>query len=109
MAPESFRERIRERKKSDLYQWQGATIAHGWDGRTAAASAVVYNGTDTSVFTPGRTQEQTPTILMVGNLLAGKGHELVLRALARVKDSHPGLQCRIIGEGADRDRFAIWP
>ncbi len=69
-------------------------------------SEVLYNGTDPSVFTPGRVQEQAPTILVVGNLLAGKGHELVLKALARVKDSHPGLQCRIIGEGADRDRFA---
>jgi glycosyltransferase involved in cell wall biosynthesis len=71
-----------------------------------AASAVVYNGTDPSVFTPGRMQEQTPTILVVGNLLAGKGHELVLRALARLKNSLSGLQCRIIGAGADRDRFA---
>jgi glycosyltransferase involved in cell wall biosynthesis len=46
-----------------------------------------------------------PTILIVGNLLAGKGHELVLRAFARLKDFHPGLQCQIIGEGADRGRF----
>ena len=71
----------------------------------AVASVVVYNGTDPSVFAPGTAQEKTPTILMVGNLLAGKGHELVLRAFSRVKDSHPDLQCRIIGEGADRDRF----
>ena len=71
----------------------------------AVASVVVYNGTDPSVFAPGTAQEKTPTILMVGNLLAGKGHELVLRAFSRVEDSHPDLQCRIIGEGADRDRF----
>ncbi len=70
------------------------------------ASKVVYNGTDPSVFTPETTREQTQNILIVGNLLAGKGHELVLRAFTRVKNSHPGLQCRIIGEGADRDRFA---
>jgi glycosyltransferase involved in cell wall biosynthesis len=77
------------------------------DGMGAAvASEVVYNGTDPSVFTPGAAQEQTPAILIVGNLLAGKGHELVLKAFGRVKDSHPGLQCRIIGEGADRERFA---
>jgi glycosyltransferase involved in cell wall biosynthesis len=77
------------------------------DGMGAAnASEIIYNGTDPSVFTPGRMQAQTPTILMVGNVLAGKGHELVLKAFAQVKDSHPGLQCRIIGEGADRDRFA---
>ncbi len=67
---------------------------------------VVYNGTDPNVFAPGSTPDQAPAILIVGNLLAGKGHELVLRAFARVRDSHPGLQCRIIGEGADRDRFA---
>jgi glycosyltransferase involved in cell wall biosynthesis len=73
---------------------------------TGVASEVVYNGTDPSVFAPGTAQEKTPTILMVGNLLAGKGHELVLRAFSRVEDSHPDLQCRIIGEGADRDRFA---
>ena len=77
------------------------------DGMNApCTSEVLYNGTDPSVFTPGRVQEQAPTILVVGNLLAGKGHEFVLKAFAQVKDSHPGLQCRMIGEGADRDRFA---
>jgi glycosyltransferase involved in cell wall biosynthesis len=74
-------------------------------GARVAAEAV-YNGTDPNFFAPGSTKDQTPTILIVGNLLAGKGQELVLRAFARVKDSHPGLQCRIIGEGADRDRFS---
>jgi glycosyltransferase involved in cell wall biosynthesis len=72
----------------------------------AVASEVVYNGTDPSVFTPVAAIEQMLTILIVGNLLAGKGHELVLKAFARVKDANPTLQCRIIGEGADRDRFA---
>jgi glycosyltransferase involved in cell wall biosynthesis len=77
------------------------------DGMSAAVSSeVVYNGTDASVFAPSPMQEKTPNILIVGNLLAGKGHELVLKALARVQDSHPELQCRIIGEGADRERFA---
>jgi glycosyltransferase involved in cell wall biosynthesis len=77
------------------------------DGMGARANAeVVYNGTDSDLFSPASTSDRTPTILIVGNLLAGKGHELVLRAFCRVKDSHPGLQCRIIGEGAHRDRFA---
>jgi teichuronic acid biosynthesis glycosyltransferase TuaC len=70
---------------------------------------VVYNGTDARLFTPWRESQHTdaapPTILLVGNLLAGKGHELVLRAIARLKDSFPDLQCDIIGEGADRNRF----
>jgi teichuronic acid biosynthesis glycosyltransferase TuaC len=77
------------------------------DGMDAKVDVeVVYNGTDPDLFTPASAPEQTPTILIVGNLLAGKGHELVLRAFARIKDSYPGLQCRMIGEGADRERFA---
>ena len=71
-----------------------------------AESEVVYNGTDSEFFAPMRNGRERPTILIVGNLLAGKGHELVLRALARLNQSHPDLQCKIIGEGADRDRFA---
>jgi teichuronic acid biosynthesis glycosyltransferase TuaC len=73
---------------------------------TGVASELVYNGTDPSQFAPGLAQNGPPTILIVGNLLAGKGQELVLRAVARLKDTHPDLQCRIIGQGADRERFA---
>jgi len=72
----------------------------------AIAAEVVYNGTDPERFAPGSPEDGPPTILIVGNLLAGKGHELLLRAIRRVKDSHPGLQCQMIGEGADRERFA---
>jgi teichuronic acid biosynthesis glycosyltransferase TuaC len=74
------------------------------DGETVNA-AVVYNGTDTDFFSPASNHNNPHTILVVGNLLAGKGHELVLRALARLKDSYPSLQCQMIGEGADRTRF----
>lgn len=42
---------------------------------------------------------------MVGNLLVGKGHELVLRAITQLGTSFPQLRCRIIGEGPDRARF----
>lgn len=72
---------------------------------SGVAAEVVYNGTDPVLFAPGRSTGEPPTILIVGNLLAGKGHELVLQAFARVKDSHPGLRCQVIGEGADRERF----
>ncbi|HZW79402.1 MAG TPA: glycosyltransferase [Candidatus Deferrimicrobiaceae bacterium] len=79
------------------------------DGMAAAGataeSEIVYNGTDPEFFAPKHNHSDRQTILVVGNLLAGKGHELVLRALAGLKHSHPGLQCEIIGEGADRVRF----
>jgi glycosyltransferase involved in cell wall biosynthesis len=43
---------------------------------------------------------------MVGNLLAGKGQEIVLRAIAQIANRVPNLQCQIVGEGPDRSRFA---
>jgi glycosyltransferase involved in cell wall biosynthesis len=69
------------------------------------APEVVYNGTDPDLFAPGPPLAQTPSILIVGNLLTLKGHAIVLRALSKMKDSHPGLQCRIIGEGSERNRL----
>lgn len=77
------------------------------DGTSTIVSAeVAYNGTDVNLFAPVPSRAEPAVILIVGNLLAGKGHELLLRAFARVNDSHPGLQCNMIGEGADRERFA---
>ena len=81
-------------------------LTDGKGGTGEAANAeVVYNGTDPDLFKPGSTPDEAQTILIVGNLLAGKGHELVLRALARLKNSYPAVQCKIIGEGAHRGRF----
>ena len=77
------------------------------DGMSApVASEVVYNGTNPDLFVPGPVRQGSASILIVGNLLAGKGHELLLRAFSRVKDLHPDLRCHMIGEGADRDGFA---
>jgi glycosyltransferase involved in cell wall biosynthesis len=73
---------------------------------TPVPSEVIYNGTDPAFFAPAPASGGPPSILIVGNLLAGKGHELLLKAVARVKDSHPDLHGHMIGEGADRDRFA---
>jgi teichuronic acid biosynthesis glycosyltransferase TuaC len=82
---------------------------------TATGSAVVYNGVDPNLFSPNPVVNPVhfeppdepfdSEILMVGNLLRSKGHELVLQALASLKSSFPGLQCRIIGEGLDHSLF----
>jgi len=67
---------------------------------------VVYNGTDPQLFSPGAPAAgEGEEILIVGNLLRGKGHELVLRAIGILKSSHPQLRCRIIGEGPDEASF----
>jgi teichuronic acid biosynthesis glycosyltransferase TuaC len=78
-------------------------------------SEVVYNGTDPNLFSPGSSTPEPsssrppaiapPAILVVGTLLAGKGQELVLHAVAALTGSHPALQCQIIGEGGDKTRF----
>ncbi len=78
-------------------------------------STVVYNGTDPSFFSPAglpsstvhrsAAPQQEKEILIVGNLLVGKGHELVLRAVGQLAPAFPQLRCRIIGEGPDRARF----
>jgi len=81
------------------------------DGMESVKAEVVYNGTDPDRFIPGGIAsgpgvDESPTILIVGNLLAGKGHELVLKAIGKLTSLFPDLQCGIIGEGADRERFA---
>ncbi|MFZ0799686.1 MAG: glycosyltransferase [Terriglobales bacterium] len=70
-------------------------------------SIVVYNGVNPSLFSPNPAGlgPFDPEILIVGNLLRGKGHELVLRALGSLRPSFQQLRCRIIGEGPDRAQF----
>jgi len=72
--------------------------------RVGVRSTVVYNGTDTELFSPGTGAVVPPgkEILIVGNLIASKGQELVLRAIVRMADVFPQLRCQIIGEGPDR-------
>src|SRR6202795_4278980 len=70
-------------------------------------SSIVHNGVNPSLFSPNPAARGPfdPEILIVGTLLRSKGHELVLRALGKLRASFPQLRCRIIGEGPDRARF----
>jgi teichuronic acid biosynthesis glycosyltransferase TuaC len=88
----------------------------------AASISVVYNGVDSSFFSPSFRPASSPTssltltptsasvsesvaILSVGTLIPIKGHELLLRSMAAIASSHPQLQCRIIGDGPERARL----
>jgi teichuronic acid biosynthesis glycosyltransferase TuaC len=98
--------------------------------RDRVRSTVVYNGTDTELFSPGISSHRSifpaqpslemlspeifspdmpeqarQEILIVGNLNASKGQDLVLRAIHRIAAAFPHLQCRIVGEGPDRTRL----
>jgi teichuronic acid biosynthesis glycosyltransferase TuaC len=80
----------------------------------AANISVVYNGVDSSLFSPAFSPTSTPAdgavlandvILSVGNLIPIKGHELLLRSLAEIAPAHPQARCRIIGDGSERVRL----
>lgn len=70
-------------------------------------SAVVYNSTDVTLFSPAAAEDDParPVLLAVGNLIPTKGHELILRAMARLASAFPQLRCQFIGEGPDRARL----
>ncbi|MGO9405457.1 MAG: glycosyltransferase [Terriglobales bacterium] len=70
-------------------------------------STVVHNGVNPSLFSPNPSEagQSAPEILVVGDLLPTKGHELVLRVLGNLVPSFPQLRCRIVGEGPLRARF----
>jgi teichuronic acid biosynthesis glycosyltransferase TuaC len=68
----------------------------------SADAEVVYNGVDPGIFTPSKKIEGQDFILSVGNLIPIKGHELLLRAFANVRERFPKLKCEIIGDGPKR-------
>ncbi len=66
--------------------------------------SVVYNGVDSSLFSPGDAALAN-VILSVGNLIPIKGHELLLRSVAAITPAHPQVECRIIGDGSEGSRL----
>ena len=64
-------------------------------------TAVVYNGVDEQMFSPlsSPIASDNLSILSVGDLIASKGHELVLRAVAEIKEQFPQVSYEIIGDG----------
>jgi glycosyltransferase involved in cell wall biosynthesis len=66
--------------------------------------SVVYNGVDPSLFKPSE-EGAVPSLLTVGNLIAIKGHALVVKALAALRPEFPNLTWEIVGDGAESDRI----
>lgn len=70
-------------------------------GRSCRTS-VVYNGVDPELFSPGSgTASSGPLVLSVGNLIAIKGHDLLVRAVASLASELPALALEIIGDGPE--------
>ena len=68
-------------------------------------TAVVYNGVDSELFSPPTESMDQQTILSVGTLIPSKGHDVLLRAFARIHSEFSGASLKIIGEGPERRRL----
>jgi glycosyltransferase involved in cell wall biosynthesis len=72
-------------------------------------TSVVYNGVDPDLFSPGTDRSEPadgpPIILSVGNLIAIKGHDLLIRAVALLAAKFPTLTLELIGDGPERGRL----
>jgi glycosyltransferase involved in cell wall biosynthesis len=73
--------------------------------KTHADATVIYNSVDTEKFFPEKEPATRLSILSVGNLIAIKGHALLLRAFARVLSDLPDCSLEIIGDGPERGRL----
>ena len=62
-------------------------------------------GVDLTAIREEQKSELQSDILFAGRLLAHKNVDLLLRAMALLKDNSPWLRCRIVGEGPERSRL----
>jgi teichuronic acid biosynthesis glycosyltransferase TuaC len=74
---------------------------------TKASTVVIYNGVDPEMFSPSPGIGKGAPILSVGNLIPIKGHELLLRAIAEVRQEFPQVSCDLIGDGPERPRLEM--
>ena len=69
-------------------------------------TSVVYNGVDPDAFSPdSEPPSAARVILSVGNLIAIKGHEVLVRAVAAIVAEFPELTLDIIGRGPEQSRL----
>jgi len=69
--------------------------------------AVIPNGVDVDVLSPGRERRRTGTLVVgsTGGLKPVKNHDLLVRACAAAADTAMDLELRIAGEGTERIRI----
>jgi glycosyltransferase involved in cell wall biosynthesis len=74
-------------------------------GFPAAKTIVHYTGIDTDFFSPQPEIIRSPIVLFVGRLVAKKGCEYLVRAMALVQEKMPQVELIIIGDGQLRSQL----
>lgn len=70
-----------------------------------AQLAVIPNGLDLDRFTPAPVNYAGQTLIVVANLRAEKGHDVLFQALARLRAGWPDARLLIVGDGPERQRL----
>ena len=66
---------------------------------------IVHCGVDPALFAPAAHAGVGTRLLFVGRLAGVKGLPMLLDAVARVKETHPGVRLAVAGDGPDRQRL----
>jgi glycosyltransferase involved in cell wall biosynthesis len=69
------------------------------EGLPSDRIAVVRNGIDADAFASPRRVAHPRRVIVVGNLRAGKGHDVLLRAVPLVLARHPDATFHVVGDG----------
>ncbi|OGT26149.1 MAG: hypothetical protein A2Z17_07850 [Gammaproteobacteria bacterium RBG_16_66_13] len=77
--------------------------AYGYRG----PAAVIPNGVDLKRFRPvaGKPETSIPRLITVSRLVPKNAIDVLIRAVRLVAKEHPGLECRVLGDGPGRARL----
>ena len=68
------------------------------------STEVIHNSVDAELFAPTQvTNNADPMILSIGDLIPCKGQDLLLHAIAELRQRFPTVRCEIVGDGPQRD------
>ncbi len=94
-----------------ISEYNRRDILSRWPELASIRLEVIYNGIDTALFAP--TGDTTPLahdgtvkVLTVSSLIEKKGHDYMIRAIAKLRDEGVDVRLDIYGEGSWRDTFA---
>lgn len=77
------------------------------EGVSPSAITVIPNGIDLRMYAPAQSRTPLRTVTTIANLRAEKGHDVLIRAAARVTREIPDAVFQLVGDGPMRDALAL--